>query len=466
LTPPDRTIEVNKDIFREYDVRGIADVDLDDETVSLIGQAYAAALIQQGHSPRVGIGFDARGSSPRLFDALSRGIRSAGVDVVKLGLVPTPLVYFAVFTHEGLGGVIQITGSHNPAEYNGFKMMMGRDTLHGESIRALYTRIQNHDFVLATKAGEETEWTGLIAAYEAWVKGNIKPGARALKVVLDSGNGVAGVVAPDLVRAVFPAGQVIELFSEPDARFPNHHPDPTVEENLHHLIAAVREHGADLGVAYDGDGDRIGVVDGSGGIIWGDRLMILLARAVLSEQPGATIIGEVKCSQTLFDDIAAHGGVPVMSKVGHSLIKAKIKETGAKLAGEMSGHIFFNDRFFGFDDAIYTTCRLMEILTATDQSLSELMSDVPTTFATPELRVDCADSIKFEVPGKVALSFADRFPVNTIDGVRVNFGLGWGLVRASNTQPVLVLRAEATSPELRDQYLAALHAAIADALKA
>jgi phosphomannomutase/phosphoglucomutase len=272
------------------------------------------------------------------------------------------------------------------------------------------------------------------------------------------------VVAPALVRSVFPDGEVIELFSEPDARFPNHHPDPTVEENLHHLIAAVRDHGADLGVAYDGDGDRIGVVDAQGGIIWGDRLMILLARAVLSEQPGATIIGEVKCSQTLFDDIAAHGGVPVMSKVGHSLIKAKIKETGAKLAGEMSGHIFFNDRFFGFDDAIYTTCRLMEILTATPSSLAELMSDVPTTFATPELRVDCADSIKFGVPAKVALSFADRFPVNTIDGVRVNFGLGWGLVRASNTQPVLVLRAEATSPELRDQYLAALHAAIADAL--
>jgi phosphomannomutase/phosphoglucomutase len=453
---------MNKNIFREYDVRGIADVDLDDATVEAIGHAYASTLLDQPDAiRRVGIGFDARGSSPRLFAALSRGMRKVGVEVVGLGLVPTPLVYFAAFSRDDLGGAVQITGSHNPAEYNGFKMMIGHDTLHGDGIRALHARIISGDLAPATAAPAiETSWDGVIAAYSAWVKGNIRPGARKLKVVLDSGNGVAGVVAPALVREVF-GGEVIELFSEPDARFPNHHPDPTVEENLHHLIAAVREHGADLGVAYDGDGDRIGVVDAAGDIIWGDRLMILLARAVLVEQPGATIIGEVKCSQTLFDDIAARGGVPIMSKVGHSLIKAKIKETGAKLAGEMSGHIFFNDRFFGFDDAVYTTCRLLEILSSTDQPLAQLMSDVPRTFATPELRVDCADTLKFAVPAKVAAQFSDRFAVNTIDGVRVNFGHGWGLVRASNTQPVLVLRAEATSPELRDQYLAWLHEAIA-----
>lgn len=452
---------MNPHIFREYDVRGIADTDLDDATVTAIGQAFGTLIIEQGLElpHRIGIGYDARASSKRLFKALSVGLRRAGFDVVGLGLVPTPLVYFAAFTREDLGGAIQITGSHNPAEYNGFKMMRGHDTLHGATIRELRERIERGGLIEAAVPGQEVVWDGLIAAYSAWVKGNIKPGERKLRVVLDSGNGVAGVVAPALVREVF-GSEVFELFSEPDARFPNHHPDPTVEHNLQHLIAAVREHGADLGVAYDGDGDRIGVVDASGEIIWGDRLMILLSRAVLEEQPGATVIGEVKCSQTLFDDITAHGGVAVMSKVGHSLIKAKIKETGAKLAGEMSGHIFFNDRFFGFDDAVYTTCRLLEILSKTDRSLAELMSDVPKTFATPELRVDCPDDVKFSVPGKVAAQLEGEFPVNTIDGVRVNFGQGWGLVRASNTQPVLVLRAEATSPELRDAYLARLHAAI------
>ena len=454
---------MNETIFRKYDIRGIAADDLTDETVENIGKAYATKLIRElGKTGTIGVGRDARASSDRLFTALSRGLRSAGIEVMDLGMVPTPLVYFANFNHDDLIGAIQITGSHNPAEYNGFKMMLGKGTLHGAGIRELYDLGSKGDVEVASTPAGERSWGDLIENYLGWLVANLSPGERKLKVVLDSGNGVAGVVAPEAVRRVFGA-EVIELFSEPDANFPNHHPDPTVEKNLQHLIAAVAEHGADLGVAYDGDGDRIGVVDGQGNIIWGDRLMILLSRAVLAKNPGATIIGEVKCSQTLYDDIASNGGVPIMSAVGHSLIKAKIKETGAKLAGEMSGHIFFNDRYFGFDDAVYATCRVLEILTNTDKSLTDLMADVPVTFATPELRVDCGEDRKFDIPGEIADALAaEGLDVNTIDGARVNFGEGWGLVRASNTQPVLVLRVEAQSPELRDEYLARLQKMVAE----
>ncbi len=455
---------MNETIFRKYDIRGLAEQDLTDEVVAHIGQAYAAEI---GAGKTIAVGYDARASSVRLFDALTRGLRLGGVSVVKLGMVPTPLVYFANFTSDDVDGAIQITGSHNPAEYNGFKMMMGKETLHGEDIQRLLARIKAGDFLAPHEdsATRVIERTNLKQTYLDWLMEHVTRDGRPLKVVLDSGNGVAGVIAPRVIRELF-AGEVVELFSEPDATFPNHHPDPTVEKNLQHLIAAVKEHGADLGVAYDGDGDRIGVVDERGEIIWGDKLMILLSRTVLEEYPGATIIGEVKCSQTLFDDIEAHGGEPIMSAVGHSLIKAKIKETGAHLAGEMSGHIFFNDRYFGFDDAIYATCRVIEILQATEQgtSLSDLLSDVPETFATPELRVECDESVKFELPGKVAEHFAAKgFDVNTIDGARVHFPQGWGLVRASNTQPVLVMRVEATSPELKEDYLAQLNAALEQA---
>ncbi len=460
---------MNPDIFRMYDIRGIAARDLSDEVVTHIGQAYATTLKRQAELPhRVGVGRDARASSPRLFEALARGLEAAGVQVVDLGLIPTPLAYFAIFEPEGapLGGAIQITGSHNPSDYNGFKMMLGRSTLHSQGITALRQLILDGNLDDGLSAAPREARPDLIAQYQRWIADQARPTARKLKVVLDAGNGVANLVAPKLVREVFGA-EVIELFSEPDADFPNHHPDPTVAENLVHLIDAVRAHGADLGVAYDGDGDRIGVVDELGQIIWGDRLLIVLSRALLAEHPGATVIGEVKCSQTLFDDIIAHGGVPIMSAVGHSLIKAKIKETGALLAGEMSGHIFFNDRFFGFDDATYATCRLLEIVSATDQSLSALMADVPETFATPELRVACDEIAKFAIPGLVAKAFASQgLPVETIDGARVNFGQGWGLVRASNTQPVLVLRVEAASAELRDLYLAKLETAIIAAQRA
>lgn len=451
---------MNETIFRKYDIRGLAEQDLTDEVVEHIGRAYASVL---GAGKTIVVGYDARASSERLFVALTRGLRRGGVSVVKLGMVPTPLVYFANFTGEGVDGAIQITGSHNPAEYNGFKMMMGKETLHSEGIQDLLSVIKTGG--LTDHNLDEThvtDRTDLKQTYLDWTKANVERKGRPLKIVLDSGNGVAGVIAPQVIREVF-AGEVIELFSEPDAAFPNHHPDPTVEKNLQHLIAAVKEHGADLGVAYDGDGDRIGVVDERGEIIWGDKLMILLSRTVLENFPGATIIGEVKCSQTLFDDIKAHGGDPIMSAVGHSLIKARIKETGAHLAGEMSGHIFFNDRFFGFDDAIYATCRVIEILQATPEgkNLSDLLSDVPKTFATPELRVECDESLKFEIPGKVAAHFASKgLDVNTIDGARVHFPHGWGLVRASNTQPVLVMRVEATTPEFMDDYLAQLNASL------
>lgn len=453
---------MNATIFRKYDIRGIAETDLTSDVALAIGHAYATMLKAVVDAPlgAVAIGRDARASSDRLFDALSQGIIACGFDVVDLGMVPTPLAYFALFVSDDIQGAIQITGSHNPAPYNGFKMMMGHQTLHGALIQDLYGIASSGEYALAEEAGQVRADETIIPRYTDWVANHVNAGSKRLKVVLDAGNGVGNLVAPALISRAFDV-EVIELFSEPDATFPNHHPDPTVEANLQHLIAAVREHGADLGVAYDGDADRIGIVDEHGAVIWGDRLLILLSREVLKHFPGATIIGEVKCSQTLFDDIERNGGVPVMSAVGHSLIKAKIKETGAKLAGEMSGHIFFNDRFFGFDDAVYATCRVLEILSDTDLSLSELMSDVPQTFSTPEIRQDCPESIKFEIPPLVADHFRETYEVNTIDGVRVNFGSGWGLVRASNTQPVLVLRTEATTAELRDDYLAQLKDAIA-----
>jgi len=451
---------MNHQIFRQYDIRGIADSDLTDNLVYSLGRSLATyALRQLGQETlRMVVGRDARISSDRIFEALSRGLTDSGAHVIDIGLVPTPLVYFerANGNHDAC---IQITGSHNAGEYNGFKMMVGPQTLHGSAIQTLKDMILAQDFVEAATPGEVLSEPEAIHNYREWVRKDIVMGRRKLKVVVDCGNGVAGVVAPQVIEEVLGC-DVVPLFIEPDGTFPNHHPDPTVLENLQDLMVAVKEHHADLGVAYDGDGDRIGVVDELGNVIWGDKLLILLSRAVLKEHFGATIIGEVKCSQTLFDDIAKNGGVPVMSKVGHSLIKAKIAETGAKLAGEMSGHIFYNDRYFGFDDALYATARLLEILSSTDEPLSRLLADVPETFATPELRLDCPDDVKFDVPVRVAEHFAKTHEVNTLDGVRVNFGDGWGLVRASNTGPVLVMRVEAQTPERRDELLALLQAAV------
>ncbi len=454
---------MNTNIFRQYDIRGIADDDLTDEVVGNLGRAFATLATRRlGKPPTVGVGYDMRNSSPRLFEELSAGLRSCGANVVELGLVPTPVVYFAKFNHD-IDAVVQITGSHNPGDYNGFKMMVGKDTLHGETIQELRRLIESQDFVRATGGlGTLGAAEGLLEEYMRWVADHIELGDKKLKVAVDCGNGVTGVCAEEFVRDYL--GQdVVAMFTEPDGNFPNHHPDPTVPENLTHLVDKVRAEGCDVGVAYDGDGDRIGICDENGKVIFGDTLLILLSRAVLEEIPGATIIGEVKCSQTLFDDVEANGGTAVMARVGHSLIKAKIKETGAQLAGEMSGHIFYNDRYFGYDDALYTTARLLEILSNTDKTVSELLADVPETFATPEIRRECSDDVKFEVPGIVASHFAEDYETNTIDGVRVNFGDGWGLCRASNTQPALVLRVEAKSAERRDELLALLEAAVASA---
>ncbi|MCO4761100.1 MAG: phosphomannomutase/phosphoglucomutase [Myxococcales bacterium] len=448
---------MNPHIFRAYDIRGVAQTDLPDTLVYDLGRAFGSHIKRTSALHRVAVGWDARLSSERIRDALIGGLTAAGCDTVAVGMVPTPLLYFAAETLDVAGGIM-VTGSHNPAPDNGFKMVTKAGSLHGEAIVRLKQAIETQDF---TSGAGATETHLIRPAYEAWIKDNIALGERRLKVVIDAGNGPTGPIVPGLLRAL--GCEVVALYCEPDGLFPNHHPDPTVAENLVDLQAAVLAHGADLGVAYDGDGDRVGVVDEQANIIWGDRLMVILSRALLAEEPGATIVGEVKCSQTLFDDIAAHGGRPIMSRVGHSLIKARMKEEGALLAGEMSGHIFYKHRYFGYDDATYATCRLLEILTQTEQRLSGLLADLPSPSSTPELRLPCPDGVKFGVVERVLAHFSADHEVIDIDGARVIFDDGWGLVRASNTGPVLVLRCEANSDEALAAIRSQLEGAIADA---
>jgi len=431
---------MNQNIFREYDIRGIVGQDLTDETVSLLGKAIGTFFIRNG-AKRIAIGFDARESSPRFRDLLVQGFNAAGCDTVLIGRVPTPVLYFTVFTKDVNGGVM-ITGSHNPPAHNGFKICLGKSTLFGSQIQEIKEIALGGNFAKGEGTNENLE---VLADYEKDILSKINLGARKLKAVVDGGNGMGGVTAVPIYEKL--GVELVKLFTEPDSNFPNHHPDPTVVENLQDAVKAVKETGADLALAFDGDGDRIGVIDENGRIIWGDELMVLLSRSVLQERPNSTIIAEVKCSQTLFDDIARHGGKPLMWKAGHSLIKAKMKETDAVLAGEMSGHIFFADRFYGFDDATYAGARVLEILSNTDKTLSELLADLPETFSTPELRVDCSDERKFEIVGKIADEFSKTNKVITIDGARILFENGWGLVRASNTQAILVLRFEADSEE-------------------
>lgn len=428
-------------IFREYDIRGIVGKQLTNQAVATLSDAIAQYYVQK-NVHRVTVGYDARESSPRFCEILTRGLNSHGIDLLSIGRVPTPVLYHTVFTHDVDGGVM-ITGSHNPPDHNGFKILLGKDALFGSQIQEIKEVAMAEPPALAGGQFGSSIALDVLSDYQADILSRVSFGTRKLKVVVDAGNGIGGVTAVPILKEL--GVELVELFTEPDSDFPNHHPDPTVEENLVDLIEAVREHRADIGIAFDGDGDRIGVVDETGRIIWGDELMILLARAVLAEYPNATIIGEVKCSQTLFDDIEKHGGNSLMWRAGHSLIKAKMKETGAVLAGEMSGHIFFADRFYGFDDATYAAARVLEILSKTDKKLSELLGDVPKTFSTPELRVACSDDIKFEVVNNVAKHFAKTNEVITIDGARINFENGWGLVRPSNTQAMLVLRFEANS---------------------
>jgi len=451
---------VNPNIFRAYDIRGVADRDLASQVATDIGRAIGAEVWARGLKPVLAVGRDARLSSPRLRDALIQGLTETGIDVIDIGVCATPMQYFAAFTFD-VGGGVMVTGSHNPPQDNGFKITLNKCSLHGDEIQGLRRRIDGRDW--AGNGGTGTVAFAEIAGpYTDWIAGNIALGPRKLKVAIDCGNGPTGPVSPGLVERL--GCEVIGLFTDPDGTFPNHHPDPTVEANLADLRQAVADHRCDVGIAYDGDGDRIGVLDEKGGILWGDKLLILLARAILRDVPGAAIVGEVKCSQTLFDDIVRHGGRPVLSRVGHSLIKDRMKTEGAQLAGEMSGHIFYKHRYFGFDDATYTTCRLLEILSNDPRPMSELLADVPQTFATPEIRLQCPDDAKFGVVAQVAAAYKKSHEVIDIDGVRVIFPDGWGLVRASNTGPVLVMRCEAQSAGGRDRIQAELTRAVEAAL--
>ena len=445
-------------IFREYDIRGVAETELASADVADLGRALGTYIRRQ-RGPRINLGRDCRLSSPRLHDALLGGLQSAGCEVTDIGVVPTPLLYFSA-VHLEADGAIMITGSHNPSEFNGFKTVCGAGSLHGESIQDIRRLIEARDF--ATGHGTHHSMD-VIPAYLDELSPQFHFDRR-IKVVLDAGNGTAGPVIHQLLKRL--NVEVTELFYEMDGRFPNHHPDPTVEHNLEHLKQAVKEQGAELGIAFDGDSDRIGAVDENGEVIYGDMLMLIFGREILTRKPGATFIGEVKCSQIMYDKLAELGGKPIMYKTGHSLIKAKMKEAHAELAGEMSGHMFFADRYYGFDDALYAACRLIEIVAKSGKPLSHQLEGIPKLVSTPELRVDCPDDKKFQVVQRVAAVVRQRHKVVDVDGVRAIFEHGWGLVRASNTQPVLVMRFEATSDKLLADYRAELEGVVEEAKRA
>jgi phosphomannomutase/phosphoglucomutase len=439
-------------IFREYDIRGAADVELLDADVAQLGRAFGTYLRRHA-GKRISLGRDTRLSSPRLRDALMRGLKRSGCEVIDLGVVPTPVLYYSVF-HLKTDGAVMITGSHNPPEFNGFKTVCGESTIHGAAIQEIRRMIDTGD--LDTGDGSETT-ADVVTPYVREVSAQFHF-PRRIRVVFDAGNGTGGVVMHRILESL--NVDATEMFFEMDGRFPNHHPDPTVPANLGALIEKVRASNADLGIAFDGDTDRIGAVDDAGTIIWGDQLMIIYGREILTRKPGATFIGEVKCSQSMYDDLKARGGNPIMWKTGHSLIKAKMKETHAELAGEMSGHIFFADRWYGFDDALYSACRLMEIVADSGRPLSHQLADLPATVVTPEIRFDCPDELKFAVVAEAVAVLRARHKTQDIDGVRVLFPHGWGLVRASNTQPILVMRFEATTQELLEEYRREIEAVV------
>ncbi len=444
---------VNPLIFREYDIRGRVGEDLSPETVVSIGKGFGTYAAREGVASLM-VGRDCRLSSASFRDALVEGLLSTGMNVTDVEICPTPLLYFSIMRFGADGGVM-VTGSHNPPEFNGFKLCVGSATLYGEKIREIRRIIERKDF--SSGKGRESR-RDVVEDYREYVRSNISI-PRRLKVVVDAGNGTAGPVAPPLFREL--GMEVVELFCEMDGRFPNHFPDPTVPENLASLARVVRETNADVGVAYDGDADRIGAVNEKGEVLFGDSLLILFAREILRRKPGATVISEVKASQNLYDDVARHGGKPVMWKAGHSLIKKKMREESAEVAGEMSGHIFFADRYLGFDDAIYASARLFEIIANSDRPLSEMLSDLPPVVVTPEIRVECPDEIKFPVAERVAEIIRPQArEVIDLDGVRAVFDGGWGLVRASNTQPVLVLRFEGKDQEAVDRIRSVMEKAV------
>ncbi len=428
---------MNPGMFREYDIRGIAGKDMTEDDVILIGKGVGTYLLKHGSS-KITVGRDCRRTSDLYSEKVIEGLLSTGCDVIDIGVCPTPVLYFSI-SHLKQEGAVMVTASHNPPEYNGFKLSINTDSIHGEELQKILTIINEKAFVQG-KGGLST--ADVVTPYKKFVENNINI-PNPLRIGVDAGNGTAGVVAVPIMKKL--NCEVHDIYCDMDGTFPNHEADPTVAKNMKDLIALVKEKSLDLGIGYDGDGDRMGVVDEKGNLVFGDQLMIIFAREILSRKPGATFISEVKCSQTMYDDIEKHGGKAIMWKTGHSLIKKKMKEVNAEMAGEMSGHMFFADRYLGFDDATYASCRLLEILSHTGKKMSELLSDIPKTYTTPEIRVECADDIKFDVVKKITDFFRKHYKVIDIDGARVLFDDGWGLVRASNTQPALVLRFEAVS---------------------
>lgn len=447
-------MRVPDNVFRAYDIRGIVDEQLTRDFARGLGRAFASRVRQEVEAPTLAVGQDNRPSSGPLADALAEGMTASGADVLRVGTVPTPGLYFADH-HFDADGSVQITGSHNPPEYNGFKMVLGGGPFYGDEVQALRQRMIGEDF--AEGSGREEERPDLLDRYVEAVADR-SPLPEPVSVVLDCGNGAGSVAAPDALRA---AGADVEcLYCESDGTFPNHHPDPTVDENLEDLIDRVRSTGADLGVALDGDADRVGAVTGEGEIVRGDHLLLLLALDVLENRPGAPVIFDVKCSQAVPEMIREAGGEPVMWKTGHSLIKEKMRQTSSPISGEMSGHIFFADNWFGFDDAIYASARLARLVARSGRSLGDLLGDVPRYPSTPELRLDCPEEEKFEVVREAVEHYRGSHEVVDVDGARVQFDGGWALIRASNTQPVVVVRLEADSrerlAEIRDDVAALL----------
>ncbi len=445
---------MNPGIFREYDIRGVAGKDILEEDAKSIGRAFGT-LLQRQNRKTVSVGRDCRLTSESFSAHFISGILSTGCDVVDIGLCPTPVLYFSI-QHLNLEGGAMVTASHNPPEYNGFKLMSGEDSIHSQGLQDVRRLIEAHDFVEGQGRVIQKD---VITPYKEFLVQNIKI-KHPLRVGIDAGNGTGGITALPVLKQL--GCEVHDIYCDPDGTFPNHESDPTQKKNLLDLIQLVRDKNLDLGVGYDGDADRIGVVDKNGTVIYGDQLMVIYAREILQRNPGATFISEVKCSMVMYDDIRKHGGKAIMWRTGHSLIKKKMKEENAALAGEMSGHMFFKDRYLGFDDALYATCRLLEIMADTGLGVDDLIRDLPKTFTTPELRVDCPDNIKFEVVARIVKGFKAKMEVIDIDGLRAVYKDGWGLVRASNTQPALVLRFEA----LTEKRLAEIQNEIESALKA
>ncbi len=439
-------MDVPDHVFREYDIRGVVGKDLTTKFVYRLGRALGAFYRSEGVEA-VALGRDARASSQAFRDELCRALAESGLRVEDIGLVPTPVLYFSLFNLDVAGGVM-ITGSHNPPDENGFKICLGNSTVYGPAIQGIREILERAEFASGDGACAAA---CVIPSYidEIARDLSVRPHGRRIRAVVDAGNGTGNLVATELYARM--GHEVVGLYSEPDGTFPHHHPDPTIPENLRDLVSQVSSEGAELGVAFDGDADRIGVVTPAGGILWGDQLLILFARDILAAHPGAKVIGEVKCSEALFQEVRKAGGEPIMWKVGHSLIKAKLKEERALLAGEMSGHLFFADRYYGYDDAIYAGARLLDLLSRSGDTLERMAASLPKVFNTPEIRAACPDPVKQAVVQQVAEAFRRDHEVNCVDGARIRFRHGWGLVRASNTQPAVVLRFEADSPHALEE---------------